>query len=233
MTSTPPTVFDALYTVAQRAGRRIGGRNSEWVSVSDAVQEAMVWLIEHPERVERATTNGVVNRPRIYAEVAWHLVEWVNRERRQHGYHPEDHQRYTAGMVEAILPFVWGPLSKPQSDGNGGGGSADPAVGGDWLALQLDVTRGLALLDKTQRAVLLMRFGQGEQWATVAATVGLTVEGARKRARRAVTTIVRFLNGLHPDDAQWGGPGRRRVMSNGAAQWLTREQYAPPGSGAY
>src|SRR5665647_3078528 len=95
---TPEEQFAELFPIAKAAARAVYGGNRDYVYVDDLIQEAMLWLLEHPKRVEHAhLPDGGIYWPRIVSEVCKVLNAYVGKERLEaQGYEPFEHYAYSA-----------------------------------------------------------------------------------------------------------------------------------------
>ena len=196
---TPEEQFAELFPIAKAAARAVYGGNQDYVDEADLSQEAMVWLLEHPKRVEHAhLPDGGIYWPRIVSEVCKALNAYVERERRAtRGYDPIEHYKYSARLVELVLPGAFDPEYRPPGldTSDRVTTTSDPAAGDNWTAFVADVKRGVeAVCSKRDRQVLFTRAVGGWTWTEFGQRLALSDESYRLRYHAAVDRICVFLN---------------------------------------
>lgn len=225
---TPEERFSQLHAISRRAGADVANEYAGYVDRDDMAQEALAWFYEHPGVVDAETDDeGRMYSQRLVRKVKRYLLPLARRERTyRNGGKVSDDARYTPDTVRVVLPAVWTGESAERVESEVRV-AANPAEGNTWAAMVLDVRAALhASLGKADQALLFAHYVTGDSWEQVAASRGSTEGAVQKRASRAVAVICDHLNGLEPDtDLSWGGPGSRRVLSNGTAQAITQNAY--------
>lgn len=228
--------FTQLHRLATVAGSRVAAMFPDSVEREDMIQEALLWLMEHPGRVGRqADGDGVLYAPTLVTELmSRHLIPMARRERRaRYGWRADGEGRYTPAQVRRLLPAVW-TKERPQQEVSEIRPVTDPAEGNTWVTMIMDVEWGMeeALGSaREDRAILFRHYALGESWATLAASLGLSEDVLRKRASRSVLAICDVLNGVVNEDAPrpgttlGDGPGTRRAVSNAHARAITDSSY--------
>ncbi len=138
--------------------------------------------------------------------------------------HKKAFEIYTKdARLNELLPDVWervGWTDTPDMTAEFIAHSSKPSEGGNRLALLSDVAAGLARLNKNDKDLLRMRYGNGGMdFAALAETYGASDEAIRKRVKRALDKLQDRLGGEPPI---WRG--RRRVRSNAEAQAEIKNQ---------
>jgi len=227
---------DTLKYVATRAAATIVAdrRYAEFMDLDDMTQEALVWLVEHPTRVERATDErGQLYLGQILAEVGRHLSGIARQEyTRATGRDPLEGARYTPAKVRSLLPATWtGEGPEKPADGQPRG-KASPARGGDHITGVWDVREALdKTVSRQDQGILFRLYVLGATSEEVAEKVDLTATAVRARAHRAVKAVCTWLNGewrqekLRPGRTLSDGPGTRRAIPNETAQVVTGQSY--------
>ena len=197
---TPEEQFAELFPIAKAAARAVYGGNQDYVDVDDLTQEAMLWLLEHPKRVEHAhLPNGGIYWPRIVAEVCKVLNAYVGKERLEaQGYGPIEHYTYSAELVELVLPGAFDPTYRPRGHDSSDRvtTNSDPATGDNWSAYVADVKRAIDAVCSTEdRKVLFTRSVGGWTWAKFGSVYTASGESYRLRYHAAVDRICVFLSG--------------------------------------
>lgn len=125
------------------------------------------------------------------------------------GYETEDEQFYSLRVLRLLLPrYIDGGVTEyaPQGRDQGRSGRSDGSEHGDYLAIMLDLSRGLADLKPHQRNLLLRYFSLSQEdsedgrWSRQqeASSMGLTVEALEMRVHRALVALQRELGGASP-----------------------------------
>lgn len=216
--------FSLILSIAKRAARRM---RSKSVDLDDLTQEATLWLLEHPGRVDRCVLpDGNYYYPQIEAEVITGcLVPYVEREsvffyRRD----TEADYRYTPKVVELALPGVFDSQYRPpflQGDDKVTT-TKDPTTVDNWTCFVADVSRAMSVVcserDKKllfARSVLHWTFSDcAREWEMSEKTYGM-------QYRDALSAITTYLNsgiealaendGEILDDAVNGPPPTQRA----------------------
>lgn len=125
------------------------------------------------------------------------------------GYEPEDEQFYSLRVLRILLPrYIDGGVteSAPQGRDQGRTGRSDGSEHGDYLAIMLDMERGLSALKPHQRNLLVRYFTLSQEdsedgrWLRQqeASSMGLTLEALEMRVHRALVALQRELGGPSP-----------------------------------
>jgi len=197
---TPEEQFAELFPIAKAAARAVYSGNQDYVDMDDLTQEAMLWLLEHPKRVEHAhLPDGGIYWPRITSEVCAVLNAYVGKERLEaRGYEPFEHYKYNARLVELVLPGVFDPTYRPPGLDNSDRvtTNSDPAAGDNWATFVVDVRRAVkAVCSKQDRQVLFTRVVEGWTWAEFGERRPQSEISYRRRYHAAVDRICAFLSG--------------------------------------
>jgi hypothetical protein len=219
---------DELLTLASASAAAMA-RYAPYYAPEDAYQDAAEWLLTHTPRVERARMeDGTIFQKQVRAEVTKALVPKAKRAKAQAlGVSTRYQSTYTREQVEVILASVWAEADEHpvivQENETGITAKSDPAYGGNFPVLVLDVKRAMARVCSTQeQRVLFVRYMMGETGRAAAYHAGVSRHDFESVAYTAVGKIVDELN---DDLANWDGPGSRKVMSNAAAQAALESNY--------
>lgn len=212
--------FSELYRVAQFAARKV---RSDFADVDDLTQEAMLWLLEHPKRVDHALLpDGTLFTQRLASEVIEKsLIPYAQaQERQSSGVEPEVQYLYSARVVEIVLPAVFDRDYRPpfleQSDRVTT--TADPTTADNWTAMVVDVARAVAAVCSTaDRQVLFSRSVGGWTWDRFAAVYTMSSETYRLRYHDALRRIVLFLNAGEVADSSEDGELLADAMAHGVS----------------
>lgn len=234
--------LSALTLTAARAAKK----RYPTSDVADLRSEAWTWCVTHPGKL--ATYLGDDDSRRgvrmLVASMRNAAKKYARVERAaQFGYDLDDEQFYSKRMLKGdgnkpgLLHYVfdrtcWG--KPPPSDG-AGRGKGDPAEGGTWLTMMVDLDRAItSLADSEQQLLKAHYFGRltYEQCAASIFNGSVAKTTVAKYVDRAVAKIQDFLGGPKPreDDPEEGWVpepeyvGTRRVISNAHARAITDNQ---------
>lgn len=199
--------FSELYRVAQSAGRIVAAQFPGIVSADDMAQEAVLWLLEHPQRVEwrRLPTGQVHFKALVNEVITRRLIPLARRERAEvMGSDPADRYTYAVRMVELVLPSVF-EEHLPQAVAYGQTYSAtDPAERGNFTAMVLDIRRAIdKVCSAEDRKVLFTRAVGGWTWDRFGTVYSRSSEFYRVTYHSALRRIAQYLNdGVVLDDSE-------------------------------
>lgn len=223
-TETISFVSDTAGVSASIVGRRHRG----YITVPDLVQEAWVWVLEHPGKLtEIMSEEDEAERIRQLRNMLCNHLDKVARREKAHalGYAPEDEFFYALPALRDLLPQCYGHVDwtsfavsdleiRP---------TGDPAEGGNRVAELSDVAVALGRLAHEDQRLLFLRFGAGDEFEAIASGLRIEVEAAKKRITRALTRLQSELGGPPPRADQTEYTGSRRVIRNAHAQAITGE----------
>lgn len=219
---------DGEVFAARKAARFTHQHYAPYVEYEDMLQEALVWVWQHPERVEHAQfEDGNLNQPQLVSEIMVYLTPRAKRAKAAAlGVSTRYQSRYTFEAVEAVLPALWDttPTATPGTPETAGRGAPDPAYGGGFAAAVMDVQRAYdRTVSKPGKKLLFVTYGMGVKGREAQYFSGTNRMEIEPRVRRIVQTMVDFLN-----DEPWQyheGPGSRHVMTNAQANAITDSGY--------
>lgn len=191
--------FSQLYEIAQKAARLVAPNHVGFTTEEDLSQDGILWLLEHPERVERAALpDGTLFVNRLVGEVARHLTRIARKERERAGQLVNvDRFAYSAKMVEIVLPGVFDPNYRPPQEDAAGQPRAktDPAALSNWQTLVADVRTAIeAVCDNVDKRILFARSVGGWPWAKFGENYEHSGEWHRRRYHDAVRRISAYLS---------------------------------------
>lgn len=180
--------------VLKAAVRTVHRRFSQFVSREDLEQEAWLWVYAHQKRWDDLIAANNVNW--MSAAIVAPCEVYARKERAAViGYDPSDEQFYSKTMLSVVLPHVYNG-TRPTLDGPVG--SVDPAEGGTWAVIVIDVERALSRLNPDDQALISMRWGEENGIDQVASLMDWTYDEARRRTDRAMHRLIEKLGGRKP-----------------------------------
>jgi DNA-directed RNA polymerase specialized sigma24 family protein len=137
---------------------------------------------------------------------------------------PSDDQKYSTRTIRALLPALWSDehAERPESEIRS---HSDPAIGGNWTPMTVDVHKAFQLIGTAEQAILLLRYGLGDDWRDIAAQSCSSESAVRLRADRAITQMADHLNGLDERLYPFEPVGTIRTQSNARARFSTDAVY--------
>lgn len=190
---------------SSEAARRYGNYG---VTREDVQQELFVWLYgEGAARVRRWLESEPQKKVRTYRALVDVARSYCETEKAARlGYETSDVQWYSPALIEGLMPLVFDKTfdgSAGAGDGSGRKQKKAPQEGGDMLAYVVDIRRAISRCPDWVGSTLLDNAPGGAGWD------------------QAVVEVLNVLGGERPTI------GRRRVQSNAAAQYATKENEAP------
>lgn len=179
-------------TLARRVARKIGSRWSA-IEVDDLEQELTLWLFENMQTVKRYRTEDG-GEGKLYVALRRKASRYCAREQVARTGAPLDwNATYTTAQVARALPFVFEetPQSVVTDDPVTGRvlASSSPEDYGNALAVMTDMRTAFRNLPPEVQAVLELRYRDGLTYQQIGDMCQLSVNGARKRVRRAVSRM--------------------------------------------
>lgn len=226
---TDPLNLDVVVRAQAYASWR---RFRNFTAREDLIQEGYVWALEHPKRVQEYLDHE--NPKMAYYWLSrdlWEAMEKYARKDRAAalGYDPADEAFYGKALIDELLPAVLlGALEPPQGATSEVKNTSDPAEGGTWLAMYLDVKSAWekATLTQHERDIMTMYFGGDDSQQFIADTLEVTQQTVSKTIKRATKKLSDKLGGQRPNDCpntcechegklreRPGKSGRRRIAA--------------------
>lgn len=198
MTKSSLTTF---VSIAERAASaHIRGKGLPQHLWDDLYQEGLLWLLDHPQRVQHATFgDGEIYGTTLVAEIRRHYVT-AGTDRPGMVDAPFIESKYTPGMVSMILPAVYDPEYQPFRERTEGGerfARMDPSESGNWQALVADVSRAVDALGRESEDMryVFRHDVLGESYATIGQSEGVGHTTAHARVKDTLEWMAHWLNG--------------------------------------
>jgi RNA polymerase sigma factor (sigma-70 family) len=243
--------YENVSALALQAARAVRKRYPT-VELDDLISVGLMWAVQHPRKLAEYLRDEDEKRgTRMLVASLKNEVRGYARKQRayNYGYALEDDAFYSKRMLKGdgtnpgLLHYVFDRAnwaSPPRRD-DAPKTKGDPAEGGTWLAMMVDLDKALQSLTVADRQLLREHYGQGttyddigEQW-TQPPVSKTTVA---KYIDRAVKGVQDFLGGPRPrEDApepEWEEEefreyvGSRRAISNAHARAITENQSGSP-----
>jgi DNA-directed RNA polymerase specialized sigma24 family protein len=198
---------------ATAAARRVRGG----VSIEDLAQEAWIWVMSHPEKLEQwgmsEDSEGF-----LYRSLFHYCLDVAQREKAAlYGYKIEDNFYYSVTLLRKILPwwFEESPEGPPEES---------VALLPD-RDIALDLQAAWSALPEAHRSLLRKAF-QGdpdpaETYQALAVEWECSDDAARMRVTRSLRKLQELLGGERPIEHK----ERRKVRSNAAARADASSRY--------
>jgi hypothetical protein len=176
-------------------------RRYPMVEQDDLQQEMYLWFATHPKKVKEWSSHEDKDRDKLIAKsLRNQCLKYSEREKaRRGGYDVSDLYYYDASVVEAFLPSIVAEsyeMPTKIKDLNNKFSGTEISDGMNWLALRSDIAQAFYKISDAKQEILTLRFSNpDEEWAAVADKLGTTVDGARMKVNRAISSIVQHLGG--------------------------------------
>lgn len=220
-------VNDELFTdrvlhACARAAGKVARTNKSYVEQADVLSEMYVWILKHKRQVAEWLEDGQhgMNKLGVALYRAGHKFAALERARRT-GCQLSDFYWYTEAVLTELLPDVWDYqdwFKAPTQEHVRG--RQQPSEGGNRQAMMIDVAWAVSTLEADDQTLLRDRFQDaGSSTEVIAAKLGITEDGARKKIDRLIAKLIERLGG-EPPFFQAG----RRAKSNSQAVSETKSQ---------
>lgn len=235
--------FALVSAVALQAARAVRKRYPN-ADVDDLTQMGLVWCVEHPKKLREYVNSEQPGK--LYVALHNYVKGYARNDRaNREGYVLEDDAFYSKRMLKGdgtnpgLLHYVWDRENweKPPTRGEGAGRSkGDPAEGGTWLAIMVDVDKALQSLSEADQNLLRLHYQDGETYDSLRLGATVSKTTVATRIDRAVAKMQEFLGGPKPredsPEDEWELEpeyvGTRRAISNAHARAITENQQAMP-----
>lgn len=195
-----------------QASRDVYSHFRAYVSLEDLRQEGFLWVYSHKKAMaEYLGAEGDDERKAAYRlrrDSRKAIERYARRERAAFvGYEPDDEAGYGRTVLSLMLPYVLaGDSSPPQrGDAEAPRTKSDPAEGGGWLVMWLDVDWAWQSADLTddQRELLVQRFTTDSTLVELADAWLVDPRTITRRLNKALDTLSGFLGGTVPQGCPW------------------------------
>ena len=197
---TPPT--DSEIRLAKQGAASAARSARGLVSSEDLTQEALLWVVSNPDKVEQWRDEGRHGQNKLRHACKQYCLTIVARERRKRsGLQAGDVFYYTNQMVAELLPYMWSPEDWTTSSGDQQDvkGPSRPSEGNNRLAMIVDVRAAFYTLASREQSLLIMLHKDG---GATYEQVGMWMECSertiRRREERALSKMVERLGGEPP-----------------------------------
>lgn len=187
-----------------KAAGLISKRYRNYVTFEDVTNEIYVWLYDHRSKVRKWLSSSPQQTTRIFRSFYDTARGYAEKEKATRvGYEVEDVAWYSYQLVEGLLPLALDSDFYPESVNERereapSSNRRPPSEGGELMTMVIDIRRALNGTGLT--VYFLENDSSSDVWES------------------RVEQLVDFLGGMRPYI------GRRKVLSNAAAQAVTRQQ---------
>lgn len=154
---------DTEMRVAGGVARRIVRIQHGLIDYDDVRSECLMWLVTHPDRVERWRDEGKVGKSKLGTALYRAGMRWATRERATYTKtHVSDHAFYSEALLMEILPSIYDYddwVLDAHDDDTQGRRPSRPGEGNTRLAMLVDVKHAVAGLTTNDQELLFERFG--------------------------------------------------------------------------
>lgn len=212
MAELSPALVEHLTPLIPKIAHQLH-RSYRHLEADDIAQEMWAGALGRAEHLSRLLSEGeTAILAHEMRRAGWRACRDDERSRRaekaaQEGYKPDDEQFYTIGLLRVLLPAYFdGGISAEPPKGRSQGRGGLLSESGDYLAMMVDISRGMARIRKHEATTLKVYFSspQGDDPDSrftrnqLASSMGLTLHALVVRADRALRSLQRELGGDNP-----------------------------------
>lgn len=121
--------------LAHTVAKRMSSGQQGYAEYSDLYQECLVWFVEHERTAQEYNEDGRRGRGKMFAALRNQCRQYIRAQRAaRDGYSPDDQFYYSIGMIETLLPFIFGNMDYPVDNGTDSGANSQRArdIRQDW-----------------------------------------------------------------------------------------------------
>ena len=210
-----------------------------YVTKSDVAHHIWVWYLENEVTVTSLMRDNESWEPMLYGTMTRVANEYALEEEAQaNGYSRDDVYFYTTKVVRELLKDTF-DYENWQSFSSFGDGQpkqkAQANTTGDRIAMLADVKAAVEKLGDDQYNIILWIYKFGVDYPTLAETLEVTEDAARKRVSRAVQAVRKLLgqesladlrNAVGDASRLYATEGEHRRFGNAQARAVTESQYS-------
>ena len=205
MVEIPDNVKKYVETAARTVQRN--RKFNTYFDAEDVVQDLLVWLMEHPAKLEEWTAAYETKEEQRHAHMRmlkslYRKADRICRDKKAQavGYEAEDEQFYPTDLLEELIGFALDGLSetrKPTADKVSGGG--DPSTRGNFITSLIDTRKALEQLDPDQYILIKMKYQENLTLGQIADIVHLSDSTISRRIKQSLKQMSKFLGGHNPN----------------------------------
>lgn len=200
-----------LQVITQGATNAHSAQRS-FLPMQDCVQEAILWALEHPKKIEMWREKGKYGENLLRFSAKQAVLSRIGKERRRvYQLEKNEVSYYTPAMVRELLPDIfdyddW--TSSGQSEMTDKiANTSRPSEGNTRLAVMSDISYAFYSLSSEDQALLKeLHADGGITQQVLAATLGVAEKTVARREQRALQRMVDKLGGELP---WWNSKGMR------------------------
>jgi DNA-directed RNA polymerase specialized sigma24 family protein len=188
----------AIASAANEVARRFRG----FVERDDLMQEGWLWTVLHPYRLKTYVDDEQFKRAeyRLRVDLTSAMDRYARQQKAQAlGYDLQDEYAYGVAQVTGLLDYALrGVLVKPVDATEAASAKTDPAEGGNFTTMVLDVKQAweTADLSELERDMLKLHILSEASAAEIGRRLGVSRQEAASQLRRALRRLVAALGGI-------------------------------------
>lgn len=198
-------ITEKEYKLAKQGAMSAWKSGRGLIPLEDLHQEACVWIITHPRKIDEWREEGQHGENRVRRACKMHALTLISKERvRVSGAHASDLTFYSTQMVREILPDIfdeenWILTSQRPETSDYVKSTVKPSEGNNRLAMLVDVKSAFLSLRENDQLLLRDLYADGGvSLGVLAATMEVNERTVRRRERRALDKMVEYLGGEVP-----------------------------------
>jgi DNA-directed RNA polymerase specialized sigma24 family protein len=178
-------------------------RTFPMVDRQDIVQEIMVWVAGHEEKILQWAEEGEHGAGKLHKSMRHAGLKYCQDEKAAIlGYRPEDVYYYELGLIKDTLTRIWDEeawTSPPQPSDQTKVKHRAVSEGNNYAATLCDVSRVVSQLEDGERNLLELHFRDGYSLSEIGDLADTTRAAIEGRITRLIKKLQRMLGGERPN----------------------------------
>lgn len=208
-------------------------RYRAYLSLSDARQEATIWCLEHPAKVEEFVADEDRGLRRLQSRLVGVVVRSGRAEKAsQSGYRSEDEVFYSLGVLEALMPVLWRGDYRPWQPAEEAGRTkkgGQTYLEYETMVMDLKGAWDRAQVTTEEQAILGFRYRDGLLLTQIAKLYEVSEGTIRNRIKSGLRAIQAELGGAPPPTCPNGceceQTGTRKLVGPAEAIAISSRNY--------
>lgn len=246
------STYEYLAELAELVARQVHSR-FPMVERDDLSQEALIWAVKHPERLQECLEmeDPMECSQRLSGAMRNAAREYARRQRASANKGDvSDDVWYQIGVLKGtkttgdgrgLLHHIYDDSSwmypennRPEGGNTGRSSKPDPAEGNGWLATLSDVSRAVSLIPPADQGLIEWHYQHGKTYEEIGELCDppVSAQTVMRRMDRAVKKVQQVLGGpkprKDPEEPGWDAEivGTRHAISNASARAITDGSYS-------